>query len=323
MRPKPLLTLLQSVTVQSLYPDEILIIDGSTNDETKEILSENSFQNLIYFKVEDSERGLTKQRNFGIRNVVETSKIVCFLDDDTILNKSYFENLIKTYKAHPEALGVGGYITNEVRWKRITETEKPIKTSFQYDNWFRNEPRRFRLRRKVGLVDDTKPCYLPTFAHGRSVSFLPPSGKIYQVELFMGGVSSFKKSVFSSISFSTYFIGYGLYEDADFTLRLSKKGSLYVNTAAQLEHYHDASGRPNKFNYGKMVVNNGWYVWHVRHSKPSFLERLKWNATVLFLTFVRFTNIFTQPQKKEVFTETLGRFYAWIGLIFKKPKIES
>ncbi len=322
MRPKPLLTLLQSVEKQVLYPDEILIVDGSRNDETKEMLSQNSFENLIYHKVDDSERGLTKQRNFGIRNVAETSEIVCFLDDDTILENSYFEHLIGTYNTYPKALGVGGYITNEVNWTKVSEEQKPTSKSFVYDGWFRSETLRFRLRKKLGLLDDTKPCYLPTFAHGRSVSFLPPTNKIYPVELFMGGVSSFKKDVLDKIKFSTYFEGYGLYEDADFTLRVSKLGSLYVNTAARLEHHHDASGRPNQYRYGRMVVKNGWYVWRIRHENPTFKARFKWNATVLFLTFLRFANVVTQPKKKEAFTEALGRIHAWFLLWFQKPKIQ-
>ena len=35
MRPQPLLNLLQSVQGQTAYPDEILVIDGSTDDRTK------------------------------------------------------------------------------------------------------------------------------------------------------------------------------------------------------------------------------------------------------------------------------------------------
>ena len=41
LRPKPLLDLLQSVKVQTLYPNEILIIDGSTDNETKNSLEQN------------------------------------------------------------------------------------------------------------------------------------------------------------------------------------------------------------------------------------------------------------------------------------------
>lgn len=317
MRPKPLQNLLESVNAQVLYPDEILIIDGSHDDATKTMLDANPFENLTYCKVPSEHRGLTKQRNYGIARVGEQINIICFLDDDIVLTENYFKELIGTYTIHPDTLGVGGYITNEVSWEKGTPNSS---NRFEYDGWHRAEPSRFRLRKKLGLVDDTKPCFLPEFSHGRSVGFLPPSGKIYPAELFMGGVSSFKKEIFNTISFSTYFEGYGLYEDADFTLRLSKKGKLYVNTAAQLMHYHDASGRPNQFNYGKMVVKNGWYVWRVKYPKPSFKARYQWNATVLFLTFIRFTNIITQKEKMKAFTEACGRLTAWFSLWFSKPK---
>jgi GT2 family glycosyltransferase len=105
--------------------------------------------------------------------------------------------------------------------------------------------------RKLGLDSNVAPGYSPDFSHGRSVGFLPPSGKVYPVEQLMGGVASFRKSVFQEFQFSTYFEGYGLYEDADFTLRVSKTGKLFLNTAAQLEHHHDAAGRPNQYRLWK------------------------------------------------------------------------
>ena len=66
MRPKPLLRLLRSVQEQSLYPDEILVVDGSTNSETRIVLEENTFKNLTYFLVPKEYRGLTRQRNYGV-----------------------------------------------------------------------------------------------------------------------------------------------------------------------------------------------------------------------------------------------------------------
>lgn len=320
MRPKPLLDLLQSVKEQTLYPNEILIIDGSTNDATKEMLEQNRFLNLRYYKVSNHDRGLTKQRNFGIKKTTPTSEISCFLDDDTILEKNYFEELIKTYQLFPNALAVGGYITNETSWEQTTADELPKKDDFFYDGWKRKDGSRFILRKKLGLDSDKKPGFMPEFSNGRSIGFLPPSGKIYEVEQLMGGVSSFRKEVFETLSFSTYFEGYGLYEDADFTLRVSKIGTLYINTNARLGHYHDASGRPNKYNYGKMVVRNGWYVWRVKYPNPSFKAQIKWNAIVLLLTFIRFSNIFTTHKRKEAATEFLGRLSGWFSLIVNKPK---
>ncbi|TYA71431.1 glycosyltransferase family 2 protein [Seonamhaeicola marinus] len=322
MRPEPLLKLLKSVKNQSLYPNEILIIDGSTNKKTEQVLGENNFSNLKYFKVETINRGLTKQRNFGLKKVDALTEIVCFLDDDIILEQNYFKELISTYKVHKNALAVGGYITNEVDWTKSDGSNKP--SNFYYDGWMRKEPSRFKLRRKFGLLPDANPGFLPSFSHGRSIGFLPPSGKTYEVELIMGGVSSYKKEVFNALQFSTYFEGYGLYEDADFSLRLAKRGKLFVNTAARLAHFHDAAGRPNQFKYGKMVVRNGWYIWRVKDKTPSFKARIKWNATAFLLTAIRFTNILTKNSKsrKMAFTESIGRVVGWFSVIFNSPKIK-
>jgi len=315
-----LLQLLQSVQEQTLYPNEILIIDGSENNETEIVVKQNVFKKLHYFMVSSTDRGLTRQRNFGIERVAIDSEIICFLDDDTILEHNYFEQIIKTYTQFPEALGVGGYIINEDNWEKTTEDYVPKIHEFYYDGWKKADGSRFVLRKRFGLDSNVKPGFLPEFSHGRSIGFIPPSGKIYEVEQLMGGVSSFRKSVFKTFQFSTYFKGYGLYEDADFTLRLSKTGKLYINTNAQLSHYHDPSGRPNQYRYGKMVVRNGWYVWRVKNPRPSFKARVKWHSITLLLTLIRFINIFTTTKRKESLTEAIGRTVGWFSLFFHKPK---
>ncbi|RXJ45411.1 glycosyltransferase family 2 protein [Gelidibacter gilvus] len=320
MRPKAILKLAKSVQSQTLYPNEILIIDGSTDDETEQILKQHTFNNLVYHKVDDQHRGLTKQRNFGISKVSPTSEVVCFLDDDTILHADYFKQLLSTYDQYPNALGVGGYINNEVQWQNTDGSSSSKR--FYYDGWMRKEPLRFRVRKWFGLAPDTPPCYLPSFSHGRSVSFLPPSGKVYPVEQFMGGVSSYRTSVFDALHFSTYFEGYGLYEDTDFCLRLAKKGELYVNTAARLEHHHDQQGRPNKYKYGKMVIRNGWYIWKVKYPKPNLKAQIKWHLTAILLLKLTFLGVITNKKKSEAFNEGFGRFVGWLSLIIDRPKIE-
>ena len=320
MRPEPLLTLLQSVQKQTLYPHEILIVDGSTNNETEAILSSNQFENLKYFLVDNQNRGLTKQRNFGIQKVSDYVEIVCFLDDDTVLESDYFEILLKTYEIFPEALGVGGYIYNEIKWEKTSEDYIPKINEFYFDGWKRKDGSRFILRKKLNLDSNCMPGFSPLFSHGRSVGFLPPSNKVYEVEQLMGGVSSFKKSIFEKLSFSTYFEGYGLYEDADFTLRVAKIGKLYLNTGSKLHHFHAESGRPNQYQYGKMVVRNGWYVWRVKNIKPDFKARLKWNAITILLTLIRFTNVITDKNKMAAFTEAFGRTVGWLSLFLNKPK---
>ncbi|MCB9426816.1 MAG: glycosyltransferase family 2 protein [Flavobacteriales bacterium] len=322
MRPAPIIELLESIRNQTVYPTEIIIVDGSTNNETEMLLVKSAYVGLKYFRVEDKDRGLTKQRNFGINMVDESIDIISFLDDDTIADKSYFKELINTYSIYPEALGVGGYISNDSEWVKVEEGYKPTLHEFYNDGYKTIEGSRFVLRKRLGLDSDVPCGFLPEFSHGRSVSFLPPSGKIYEVEQLMGGVSSFRKEIFDKIQFSTYFEGYGLYEDADFTLRLSKMGKLYINTKALVGHYHDEGGRPNKYKYGKMVVVNGWYVWRVKHPRPSFKAKIKWSLITHLLIFIRFTNVFTSNKRREAWQETLGRLAGCVQLIFRKPVIK-
>ena len=320
-RPGPVIELLDSVKKQLLYPDEILIVDGSPDIRTKEAIGSNNYTNLKLFHVDERDRGLTKQRNFGISQVDSEVEIVCFLDDDTVLTPGYFQNLIGTYIKFPNAVGVGGYILDEVVWEKSEQVV--LDDEYEIDGYKRKLGSRNLLRKRMGLLSNELPGVMPNFSNGLSIGFLPPSGKIYPVEFFMGGVASYKKKVFRNIYFSTYFEGYGLYEDLDFCLRASKFGRLYVNTGAQLYHFHEAEGRPDRYKYGKMVMRNGWYVWRLKYPFPSWNAILKWHATAILLTLVRIGNIMTTKNKTEAFSESLGRICGWWSLIFNPPKHEA
>lgn len=321
MRSKALLTLLNSIKLQTLYPDEILIIDGSTNNETQKALENRVFKNVIYYKVSEQDRGLTKQRNFGISKVSEAVDIVCFLDDDTVLEKSYFKNLIDVFKSDITITGVGGIATNENNWKVNTLESYSPRRFITVDGYHVKLGQRHVLRNYFGLGSDKLPGIMPEFSNGTSCGY-PLIGKNYQVDLLIGMSMSFRKKIVEKIKFSTYFEGYGLYEDADFSLRALKYGKNVLATNVLLEHHHDVAGRPDKFQYGKMVIRNGWYVWRVKYKIPTLKARLKWNAVAFLLTAIRFVNIFTTKHKKEAFIESLGRLVGLISLIFNKPKVE-
>lgn len=318
-RPLPLLELLNSVADQKLYPNQILVIDGSVDHETSELLKEKPFVALEYFRVGEKERGLTNQRNFGLQHASTSSEVICFLDDDVVLTHNYFQELLETYKQFPDALGVGGYILDGVPWRKLVGKADKNPNTFNIDGFSRPDSSRFLLRKNLGLMPRSFPTFMPPEGHGRSVGFLPPTGKTYRVETFMGGVASYRAEVFDSLVFSSFFKGYGLYEDTDFTLRLSRLGKLYVNTAAKLCHFHDDSGRPNRMDYGKMVVRNGWYVWRVKYPEPSVAAKMKWHLITLLLIFIRFSNIINTSSRSQALTESLGRFIGWFSLFFKKP----
>lgn len=321
MRPQSVLQLLQSVQEQTLYPDEILIIDGSTNQQTENILNKNQFKYLHYFAVPLEHRGLTKQRNFGIERVGNEMKVVCFLDDDTVLEKDYFKEIIQTFEANSSISGVGGVAINENSWG--TSDPNKIYDSRHYyfcEGYVYKEGQRNVVRNYLGLQSDLGPGRMPLYSHGKTCGF-PLNGKTYEVDLLIGMSFAFRRKVVESIRFSSYFEGYGLYEDADFSLRALQFGKNAINTKAQLQHFHHASGRPNQYRYGKMVVRNGWYVWRVKNPKPSLNAKTKWHAITILLTLIRFINTFTTTQKKEAFSEAVGRTVGWWSLLWNKPKL--
>ncbi|CAL65560.1 glycosyltransferase family 2 protein [Christiangramia forsetii] len=319
-RSESLERLMDSVAEQSLYPNEILIVDGSLEDNTKKLIQARKYRNLTYFRVKENDRGLTRQRNYGISKLASEAEIVCFLDDDIVLDKGYFENLINTYHLRPKAIAVGGMIVNETNWTKLDNKHKVTFDEFSKDGFVRKLGLRNLVRKKLNLLSDKPPGFMPSFSHGLSISFLPPTGNIYPVEFFMGGVSSYKKEIFEELSFSNYFEGYGLYEDMDFCLRASSIGEMFVNTAARVEHLHEEGGRPDYFKYGKMVVRNGFYVWKIKNPNPNFKSVLKWNAITLLLILIRLSNILNTNEKEKSLMDSLGRFIGWISLAINKPR---
>jgi GT2 family glycosyltransferase len=323
MRPKPLLQLLQSVREQSLYPDEILIVDGSINKETQHIVTDNSFLNLNYFLVSKEYRGLTKQRNFGIARVGSDMEVVCFLDDDTVLEKEYFKELIDVFKSETTVTGVGGISINENNWKPIEPNKKYNNYKyFEFEGFVYKEGQRNVVRNYLGLQSNLGPGKMPAYSHGKTCGF-PLNNKIYEVDMLIGMSMAFRKRVVDQIQFSSFFEGYGLYEDADFSIRALQFGKNVINTKAQLNHYHNPSGRPNQYQYGKMVVRNGWYVWRIKNPNPNTTDFLKWHSITLLLTLIRFSNAITTSKKAVAFTEALGRTAGWWSLIFNKPKVKK
>lgn len=319
MRADSLINLLESVKKQILYPDDILIIDGSNDDKTKIALEQNQFRNLQYFLVSDEDRGLTRQRNFGISKLKKDIGVVCFLDDDTILEPNYFVEIIKTFQNNLEITGVGGVAVNENKWKpKKHGVFYNKKKYYLFEDYFYKEGLRNVVRNYLGLASNFDSGKMPDYSHGRTSGF-PITGKTYEVDLLIGMSMSFRKNVLDGIKFSKYFEGYGLYEDADFSLRALQFGKNVICTNAQLSHFHAASGRPNHYNYGKMVVRNGWYVWRIKNPNPTINDRFKWNAITILLTLIRLSNLITDNNKKKAFTEAMGRIVGWWSLIFNKP----
>lgn len=318
-RPVSLMNLLTSIDSQILLPNEILIVDGSTNLLTKDlIMNFKSKLNLKYFLVDEKNRGLTKQRNFGISNC-SPCDIVSFLDDDLILNPNYFKILVTSFSSLPDAIGLSGIDLIENQYFKKDSCKKYNSFFFfEIDGWLVPEPKRYLFRKLFGLMPSFQPCIIPPYSHGRSC--LPPNGKIYKVDHFWGGIASYKFDIFSKVSFSNYFEGYGLYEDVDFCIRISKFGSLYIDTNLNVFHFHDPIGRPNFYKFGQMVVKNGWYVWKQKYQSFNFYDSLRWYLIEFINAFSRLLGVFNASSRVDSFLDFSGRVSTLFKLLFRYEK---
>jgi GT2 family glycosyltransferase len=320
-RPAAVKRLLEALRLQTAPPQEVLIVDASSEAGTEETVQEAAATvprfRLAYFRVPPEHRGLTRQRNFGVARAA--GELIAFLDDDTVPESNYFQEIQGCFERHPEAAGVGGYIRG-VTWRPADRTAEPGVGVFRWANWERREDYRWRLRKMLGLASPAPPGWMPPCGHGRSVDFLPPDGRDYQVEFFIGAASSWRRVVFEREVFSSYFEGYGLYEDLDFCIQVSRQKPLYVCTSAQVDHHHDPAARPNSFRYGIMVVRNGWYVWRRRWPEASLFDRARWWAVTALVAICRLvdargSDLAEGPQ------EAFGRLWSMVELLWKDPRI--
>ncbi|MFL6200247.1 MAG: glycosyltransferase family 2 protein [Thermoanaerobaculia bacterium] len=312
-RPGPVRRLLDAVAAQTCRPDEVLVVDASLDADTEEAVRGLG---VTYERVPPEERGLTRQRNWGIARV--RGDVIAFLDDDTVPEPGYFAEVLACFERHPDAVGVGGYIFNEVDWRRAAG--QPSLAVYRNGGWERREDFRWRLRRLSGLDSPLPPGRMPASGHGRPTGFIPPDGEDHPVELFMGGAAAWRRELLERVRFSPWFEGYGLYEDMDFCLRAGRHGSLWLCTRARLAHLHDAAGRPHRFRYGEMVVRNGWRVWRLRWPSPPWPDRGRWWATTLLLALCRLGDAVRGPERTAAFSEALGRFWGSVSLLWDRPE---
>ena len=84
---------LRSVLNQTLPPDEIIVIDNGSTDDTKNMINDN-FQNIKYYYLHD--KGVSKARNLGIKN--SNSEWLSFLDSDDEWHRKKLEKQINFIK---------------------------------------------------------------------------------------------------------------------------------------------------------------------------------------------------------------------------------
>ena len=105
-RPADLETCLTSLHKQSLHADELIIVDSSTDDRTKQVVDKQKKQWKKCSYLYESKKGFPIARNRALKKT--QSQWIVFTDDDCIAEHHWIASLLQAIHRHPSAAAVAG-----------------------------------------------------------------------------------------------------------------------------------------------------------------------------------------------------------------------
>jgi len=135
-RPQVLMETVKNVLRQEPLPDEILVVITQESDASPEL------KELPKVRVIIGRKGLTLQRNDGIKKLSPEIQYVTFFDDDMELHKHYLKQIRTFLNAHDEVvlacgklLANGGLDRNEAKSLVQESEQQPLADSWTYREW--------------------------------------------------------------------------------------------------------------------------------------------------------------------------------------------
>lgn len=220
-RPDDLGKAISSIIDQIRKPDELIIVDQSLGDESRNIveylLLDKKQINLNYIH-DPSIPGLVAAKQAGVYKA--NGDLICFLEDDVVLEKEYLYQIEKGFYSTPEMLGCCGIVTNP-----------PVRGGL-YNMLFKV------FRR--GIFADPR---VDIFG-----SVTEYNQKLILSDVLSGGLSAWKANVFKVVPFDAV-NGFFMVEDMEFSTRVAKHFGhvLFINPNARLAHHFSKVNRDVKW----------------------------------------------------------------------------
>jgi len=265
-RTQDVMRCLESISIQTILPDEIIIVDSSDTEQLKEELGAFHVLNIKYIH---SKPGLTLQRNIGIK--ASSGDILIFLDDDVTLDKDYIKEIMHVFEScRVRSIGgVTGEIVNAGKEKTMVQEFCGFVDEIFAALFFlvRSGDGRFQL------------SGFPTILRRGS------KGKIKNVEFLYGCNMAFTRDVISRFEFDENLCGYAWGEDDDVAYRVSREyQNIYTPFAKIVLNNISPSTGGGKYAVMKMTMENHYYLFK-KNSPQDFKHRVVfyWSVVGLFL----------------------------------------
>jgi len=96
-----------SLVQQTRLPEEVIVVDNNSSDNTGEIVA--NFKGRLNIKyILETKKGIPISRNTGVENA--SGDIIVFTDDDCVVDKEWLHYLVLPFLRDPSIGMVGGEI---------------------------------------------------------------------------------------------------------------------------------------------------------------------------------------------------------------------
>lgn len=257
-RPEALALSIPLLLGQSRRPEKLIVIDSSDDHApVAKVVAETTAGSGIEVIVEHSQKGLTRQRNLGLRHV--TAPIVLLPDDDSLFHPGTVEAILEVYERDTEGRVVG------VNPADAPEPPAGVLDSAAYDMSaeHRRAASQVRTRLKLGRkLTDLKPQFLIgnlLVARAPDLPWLDEINAV-KVQWLTGYRMSFRTAAIKAAGFEEVFGGHALFEDVDASFAVSRQGCLIGARKGRIYHHRFPSGRGNRYTLSAMAVANLAYL---------------------------------------------------------------
>lgn len=149
-RHKDLLRCVKSILKNKNCDFEIIITDASDNDKTKNVINRIKNKKVKYYH--SVNEGKTKMINCAL--IKAKGNIVCFTDDDNLVDNNWINNINKTYIENPDVHGVFG---KTLPYRKLKNKGLKVANSFESN--------------KFKIITDPYLVYYREIGTGNNMSF--------------------------------------------------------------------------------------------------------------------------------------------------------
>jgi glycosyltransferase involved in cell wall biosynthesis len=223
-RAEALKTLLSCLTVQTYRNFEVLVVDGSgENASVREAVLAFQAQHggAIDLTIIQSQKGLTRQRNTGIRHA--KGDLLCFLDDDVTFNEHFLARTASVFE-RSGLQDVGGLAAYDVL------------------NYSSAISMRWRVRRSLRVIPNLEPGSIDRLGRAVPISFLKPFSGLKPIGHLGGFCMIYRRLAISGLWFDEQLPTYGG-EDRDFSFRVGQRSRLLICGDLHVKHHHEQQSR--------------------------------------------------------------------------------